>query len=261
MPPRSVENAPSLDWSAASRDYLKYRNGYPQSYFTLLKDLGIGLRGQKILDLGTGTGALAIPFASQGAQVTALDPAPGQVEAARERAKGSNLSIRFIVSGAEDSGLPDFAYDVVTASMCWGYFDLSRAVPEIHRLLAPGGSLLIGSILWASEPGSVSARTDGLISRYNPRFVHGHGGEKGIEAHPTWAEGRFRLRTFHRYVEPVNFTKETWRGRIRATKWIGADLAPEKVQAFDVDHQELLKDEPEPLRLPHRISLQIFEKI
>jgi hypothetical protein len=53
-----IKNPKPLHWDATSRDYLQYRPDYPRRFFILLRLLGIGLPGQKILDLGSGTGAL-----------------------------------------------------------------------------------------------------------------------------------------------------------------------------------------------------------
>ena len=79
---RSV-NRGTLNWDQTSEDYSKYRPGYPDSYFLLLQELGIGLKNQDILDIGMGTGALALPFAKQEAQVTGVDISRGQIEAAK----------------------------------------------------------------------------------------------------------------------------------------------------------------------------------
>jgi 2-polyprenyl-3-methyl-5-hydroxy-6-metoxy-1,4-benzoquinol methylase len=74
-----TNDAKPLRWDVTSQDYLQLRPGYPDEFFGLLKHLGIGLAGQEILDLGSGTGALAIPFAKQGAHVTAVDQSEGQM--------------------------------------------------------------------------------------------------------------------------------------------------------------------------------------
>ena len=84
-----------LHWDATSGDYLRYRPGYPDSYFALLQKLGIGLPGQDILDLGSGTGALAVPFARQRAHVTAVDLSQGQIAAGKKAARQQNVSITF----------------------------------------------------------------------------------------------------------------------------------------------------------------------
>jgi 2-polyprenyl-3-methyl-5-hydroxy-6-metoxy-1,4-benzoquinol methylase len=68
-----IDNGREFDWSKTTDDYSTYRTEYPRSLFDLLTALGVGRPGQTILDLGTGTAALARTFARQGAQVTALD--------------------------------------------------------------------------------------------------------------------------------------------------------------------------------------------
>lgn len=54
----SIDNGKSFDWGRASKDYGRYRDIYPDSFYKNILSLGIGTKGQKILDLGTGTGVL-----------------------------------------------------------------------------------------------------------------------------------------------------------------------------------------------------------
>jgi 2-polyprenyl-3-methyl-5-hydroxy-6-metoxy-1,4-benzoquinol methylase len=60
-----IQGTKPLHWDTISQDYLQYRPGL-RRFFVLLRHLGIGLAGQDILDLGSGTGALAVPFVRQG---------------------------------------------------------------------------------------------------------------------------------------------------------------------------------------------------
>jgi hypothetical protein len=56
------------------------------------------------------------------------------------------------------------------------------------------------------------------------------------------------------------FTRESWRGRMRATKWIGAALTAGQTAAFDREHKELLERiAPAQFSIRHRIRIQIFE--
>jgi 2-polyprenyl-3-methyl-5-hydroxy-6-metoxy-1,4-benzoquinol methylase len=259
MTQRTVDYAKRLNWNKVSKDYLLHRNGYPASFFTRLKDLGIGAPKQTILDLGTGTGALAVPFAQQGSVVTGVDPAEGQIEAAKERAKALGLWVNFLVLPAEHTQLPDSSFDVVTASMAWGYIDKKTGAAEVKRLLKPKGRFLISSILWSAENGSVAERTNYLIARYNPEYGRQKSSDDKSYGLPEWAQGYFTRPIREDYVETLRFTKEAWRGRIRASKWIGAALSPDRVEAFDRDHREILEKEPDELQLTHRIKLEIFE--
>ena len=61
------------DFGKTAEDYANFRVGFPASFFARLLDHGIGLAGQRIVDLGTGTGGIARTLAGQDCQVTGLD--------------------------------------------------------------------------------------------------------------------------------------------------------------------------------------------
>ena len=254
-----TEVQPPLHWGAVSQDYLKHRPGYPREFFVLLQHLGIGLAGQDILDLGSGTGALAIPFAKQGARVTAVDLSEGQLQAARQAAQQAGIRISFIPAPAEATGLPDHAFDVITASMCWRYFDPARMEVEAPRLLRPEGLLMVSHMIWTTAESEITAQTEQLIARHNPAAKESkRGGDAAII--PDWSQARFRLKTYHEYKVNLPFTRESWRGRIRACKWIGAALSAQQTAAFDREHQALLERiAPAQFDIRHWIRIQIFE--
>ena len=249
-----------LNWSATSQDYLRYRPGYPKQFFTLLRQLGIGLAGQDILDLGSGTGALAVPFARAGARVTAVDPSEGQLLAGKEAARkyGVTNKIKFKVASAENTGLPDHAFDAITASMCWTYFDIKRMKVEVPRLLRPDGLLLVSTLIWERHDEGIVGGTHELIGKYNPearRRVR----RWDKDAVPDWSKKWLELKTFHEFTADIPFSRESWRGRIRACRWIGPALSPERTQAFDREHEALLgRIAPARFVVPHRITIRIF---
>lgn len=249
----------TLNWDQTSEDYSKYRPGYPASYFLLLQELGIGLKNQDILDIGTGTGALALPFAKQGAHVTGVDISTGQIEAATILASKKKLNVRFIVAKAEETGLPDKSFDVITSSMSWGYLDQKKMPEEATRLLKKDGLLLISSLNWVRDADAITQRTGELLKKYGSAREH----QRRREAEgmiPEWAKGKFRLKTYHTYYVTIPFTKESWRGRIRASRNVGAILSREKIEEFDRELQKLLDDIGEDhFDVKHRITFYIFE--
>ena len=68
------------------------------------------------------------------------------------------------------------------------------------------------------------------------------------------------MKTYHTYCVDIPFTKDSWRGRIRASRSVGAILPREKVEEFDRELQRVLDDIAEDqFDIKHRIPFQIFE--
>ena len=62
---KTIDSGKEIDWGKTSKDYARFRPGPPDSFFRKLSALDVGLKGQKVLDLGTGTGVIAHQFAKQ----------------------------------------------------------------------------------------------------------------------------------------------------------------------------------------------------
>ncbi len=92
-----------------------------------------------VLELGAGTGKLTEHLVALGHDVHATDPEPAMLEILRERLPG----VRTAEAVAEEIPGPDNAYDVVVGAQCFHWFDVDRAIPEIVRVLKPGGSLAL----------------------------------------------------------------------------------------------------------------------
>src|SRR5438270_10783622 len=78
----AIDDGQPIDWSCTSADYAVHRPGPPERLYDLLGTLGVGLRGQRVLDVGTGTGLVARALAARGVSACGIDIAPGQIEAA-----------------------------------------------------------------------------------------------------------------------------------------------------------------------------------
>ncbi len=97
-----------------------------------------------MLDLGAGTGKLTALLAGLGAEVTAVEPDPAMLAELRRGLP----SVRALAGSAEQIPLPDASVDAVLCGQALHWFDLSRALPEIARVLVPGGTL---GGLWNSD--------------------------------------------------------------------------------------------------------------
>jgi SAM-dependent methyltransferase len=236
-----IDDGHEFDWGLTSGDYARFRPGYPEEFYDLLTALGVGRPGQRVLDLGTGTGVLARAFARRGAQVTAVDISVQQISAAREIAAGEDVDVDFRVSPAEQIEFPAGSFDVISAGQSWLYFDAETMVGKVLSFLTPDGRLVLTHLLWLPGKDRIARASEELVLEHNPHWSAA--GYEGVL--PTmfpWAEDHFDLMGFHVLERPLEFTRETWRGRFRACRGVGASLSPEQIAAFDAEHDELLRD-------------------
>ena len=105
--------------------------------------------GQQVLDLGCGTGALAIRAAGRGATVKAIDINAHMLELAKQRAEEAGVSARisYIEQGVAESDVePCESYNVVTCGLCFSELsddELRFTLRQVARVLKPGGLLLV----------------------------------------------------------------------------------------------------------------------
>jgi len=248
-----------IDWGKTSGDYSTYRPGPPPSFYDRLASLGIGLPDQSILDLGTGTGVLARQFARQGANVSGIDTSEQQVLAARQLATEEGLDVDFRVGRVESLPWTGPSFDVATANQAWLYFNAGDTIRELRRVLNPGGRLVTAHFSWLPRLDDIARQTETLVLEFNPDWSAADW--SGIVPHcPQWAEPIFDVRAMFFYDEPILFTRDAWRGRIRACRGVGASLPPDKVANFDAAHDELLKRiAADTFTVLHRIDAHIFQ--
>lgn len=97
------------------------------------------VRGRRTLDLGCGHGMAAVVLARRGAHVTACDLSPGYLREARERAAANDVALDLVSCAGEALPFADGAFDRIWGHAILHHLDLGQAVPELRRVLAPGG--------------------------------------------------------------------------------------------------------------------------
>ena len=104
----------------------------------------------RLLDVATGTGALALAAAQAGATVTAVDFAPGMVEALDRRATDLGLDVRTAVMDGQALDLPDRAFDAAASMLGLMFFpDMAAGARELRRVLRLGGRA--AAVTWALD--------------------------------------------------------------------------------------------------------------
>jgi ubiquinone/menaquinone biosynthesis C-methylase UbiE len=253
------DNGRDIDWGKTSEDYAKYRPGPPASLYRILENVGVGLPGQKVLDQGTGTGVFGRQLAKQGCHVVGTDISENQIHFAKELAKKDGLNnIKFQVSPAEINPFADQSFDIISASQCFIYFDKSKWIPEAKRLLKAGGKVVITFFHWLPLEDPISGATEKLVLKHNPDWS-AHSEKGHVEQFKDWFIKDFKQTALLIYDEDIQFTREVWRGRMRALRGIGASLPPEQVEKFDAEHDLMLKTSfGDDFIIPHRVITRVL---
>jgi hypothetical protein len=114
-------------------------------------------------------------------------------------------------------------------------------------------------LAWLPDESEIAAQSEKLILKYNPYWTGG--GMKRIPLQiPEWSKELFDVEHNIAFDINVPFTRESWDGRIRACRGIGASLPQEQIEAFTLEHRKLLNEiAPETFNILHYATMQIFK--
>jgi demethylmenaquinone methyltransferase/2-methoxy-6-polyprenyl-1,4-benzoquinol methylase len=114
--------------------------------------------GWRVLDLGAGTGAIAVRAAQRGAEVVAIDVNPAMLAIARRRAEAGGLGTQITwreMGVAEMDDLPDKAFDALSAALCFSELSADErhyALRQARRIMGSKGRLLLLDEVRPSSP-------------------------------------------------------------------------------------------------------------
>ena len=163
--------------AAASYDATVTRNFHffhIHSLHPWIKRLGARVSAPEVLDLGTGTGVVAVTLADFGCRVTAIDHSPEMLEHARVRAQTAGVEGRIAFQLGDGERLPysDASFDAVTIQGVLHHLpDCLPMLRESHRILRSGGELYVSEPCDESTPVTKLLRAVMAPARWLKRLI------------------------------------------------------------------------------------------
>lgn len=183
---------PSYDhFKSAVPYYERFRLAYPQRLIARVVALLALQAGDAVLDLGSGPGSLAIPFALAGMKVTAADPEPDMLEAAAVAAGEAGVALKLWQGGSFDLTPSMGPYRLVAIGRAFHWMDRAATLAMLDRIVAPGGAV---ALFHDTHPDIVENRWFKLLRDIGDKY--------GRQSHPHIAG---RRAGGHRRYEPYLF--------------------------------------------------------
>lgn len=250
---KDIDNGKAFDWGRTSQDYAEYRDIYPPIFFKNIVDRGFCIKGQNVLDVGTGTGVVPRSMYQYGASWTGIDIAENQIEQAKRLSKGMDIS--YFTTATENISFPEKSFDVITACQCFWYFDHEKVSPIFAKLLKENGRLLVLFMAWLPLEDKIAKASEDLILKYSPKWTGAN-----QTRHPNYIAEPvlkyFDIVNHNEYDIKVPFTKAKWHGRVKTCRGIGASLTPKEIESWEKEHLALLdKIAPEEFDILHYAAI------
>jgi len=246
----SIDPVAAAGFGAAADVYERARPSYPQEAVDWLVERTALGAGKTVVDVGAGTGKLTRLLVPSGARVVAVEPVAEMRARLREAAPGAEA----LQGTAEAVPLADGAADVATVAQAFHWFDHARALPELHRVLKPGGALvLVWNMRDLADP--LQQRVEDLLAPLRP--------ESDAQA-GAWREPLARSPLFGepeeaRFRHEQLFTVEGLCERVASTSFVAAMPTDEREELLD-RVRALAAGVPEPFAFPYVTEVSVARR-
>lgn len=137
----SRDHTRRLSFGAVAERYDRHRPGYPPQLVDAVLAYAGARPGDRILDVGAGTGRATLLFARRGFAVSAIEPDPEMAAVASRQAATAGLTVEIISGDFEQVTLPEAAFRVLVSGTAWHWVTPGLRNRIAARVLAPGGAL------------------------------------------------------------------------------------------------------------------------
>jgi SAM-dependent methyltransferase len=243
----TIHPSAAIGFASAADVYERARPSYPQeSIDWLVEQTGLG-PGRTVVDLGAGTGKLTRLLLPTGARVIAVEPIPEM----RAHIEGAEV----LDGTAEAIPLPDGSADVVTVAQALHWFDQERALPEIYRVLRPGGSLVL---VWNMRDLDDSVQR-GVEELLEPIRFDVPGQIAGAWREPLARSELFGPPTVGAFTYEQQFTTDDLCDRVASTSFVAA-LPPVEREELLVRVRALTHGLTEPFPFPYKTEVHLIPR-
>lgn len=204
-------------------DVYDARPAYPEA---LLEALVALAPGPRVLDLGAGTGKLALPLAARGFQVVAVEPAEAMLEVLRGSAQERQLTLETVHGLAEALPFQAARFDLVLIADALHFIDHERAATEIRRVLAPRGTLALVTSTFGATPYMTALRA--LLDETAPRRPR----DVAAPMRQLASLAKVQLTDEAHFGDETRVDFETLERLLRSISFVGPALNPERFAAF-----------------------------
>jgi SAM-dependent methyltransferase len=242
-----IDPVAAAGFASAAEVYERARPSYPAGAVAwLVERAGLG-PGSTVVDVGAGTGKLTRLLVATGAHVVAVEP----VAEMRALIAGAEV----LDGTAEELPLPDATADAVTAAQAFHWFDLERALAEIHRVLRPDGCL---ALVWNSRDleDPLQRAVEDLLAAHRSRVPAQRDGRwrAPLAASPLFGDGESR-----RFRHEQRFTVDDLCDRVASTSFVAAMPWEERATIL-AQVRDLARDLPEPFSFPYVTEVHVFPR-
>lgn len=109
-------------------------------------------------------------------------------------------------------------------------------------MLKPDGSILLLYMAWLPYEDEIAGASEELVLKYNPKWSGAGERVHPIPVPDCYSE-KFKIVSHEEYLLDVPFTRESWNGRMKACRGIGASLSEEEIHAWEQEHRKLLNND------------------